>query len=37
VRESGNAAAIGRLEDAVELLAGTKGTTITDHALTHTK
>ncbi|MGO8864057.1 MAG: carbamate kinase [Acidimicrobiales bacterium] len=32
VRESGKKAAIGRLEDAMELLAGTKGTTITDHA-----
>jgi carbamate kinase len=30
VRESGKTAAIGRLEDAVELLAGKKGTTITD-------
>ena len=30
VRESDKTAAIGRLEDAVELLAGTKGTTITD-------
>ena len=30
VRESDKTAAIGRLEDAVELLAGKKGTTITD-------